>query len=357
MTEASTKYESKSGLTVGIDVGDRYSQLCVLDEAAEILEEARVGTTREGLGRRLAGLEPSLVVIEVGSHSRWLSQLIEELGHTCLVANAYQARRLVGQRKNDKLDAKTLARYGRSDPELLRPLSHRGQEAAADLALVLSRQALVTARTMLINRVRGLVKAQGVRLPACDARYFPEKVRDHVPEALGPAVEPLLETVTSLSTQIHALDKQVERLAQEHYPAALGLQQPAGVGPLISLTYVLTLEDPYRFKTSRDVGAYLGMVPRQRQSGEQDPELGITKAGNAYLRQLLIQGAHYIVGPYGSDCHLRRWALRRMGGKNARKRTLVAVARKLAVLLHRLWVTGEVYEPLRGEQREEVNAA
>ena len=129
------------------------------------------------------------------------------------------------------------------------------------------------------------------------------------------------------------------------------------VGPLISLTYVLTLEDPYRFKTSRDVGAYLGMVPRQRQSGEQDPELGITKAGNAYLRQLLIQGAHYIVGPYGSDCHLRRWALRRMGGKNARKRTLVAVARKLAVLLHRLWVTGEVYEPLRGEQREEVNAA
>ena len=126
MTKANTKYVSLSGLTVGIDVGDRYCNLCVLDEAAEVLEEARLRTSREALSKRLAGLEPSLVVIEVGAHSRWLSRLVQELGHTCLVANAYQARRLAGERKNDKLDAKTLARYGRADPELLHPLTHRG---------------------------------------------------------------------------------------------------------------------------------------------------------------------------------------------------------------------------------------
>jgi len=357
MSKSSTRYVSQSGLTVGMDVGDKYCHLCILDEDAEIVEEGRVATTKVALTRRLSALEPSLVAIEVGTHSRWLSRLIEGLGHICLIANAYEARKRAGDRKNDRLDAESLAREARSDPHKLKPLTHRGEQAAADLALVLSRDVLVRARSMLILRVRGLSKAHGARLPKCDARYFPEKVTDLVPEDLGPAVQPLLETIRSLSDQIHDLDKQLDRLAEERYPEAKGLQQVAGVGPLISLAFVLTLEQPYRFKDSRDVGAYVGLVPRQRQSGERDPELGITKAGNAYLRYLLVQGAQYIVGPHGPDSHLRLWALRRAGGKNAKKRTVVAVARKLAVLLHRLWLTGEVYEPLRGEPAGEVSAA
>lgn len=357
MSKSNTGYRSQSGLTVGLDVGDRYCHICVLDEAAEIVDEGRVPTTKMALTRRLSALEPSLVAIEVGTHSRWLSQLIEELGHTCLIANAYAASRFAGERKNDRIDAESLARQARSDPQKLKPLSHRGESAAADLALVRSRDILVRARSMLILRVRGLSKAHGSRLPACDARYFSVKVADLTPEALEPAVQPLLEAIRSLSDQIQVLDKQLEQLAEERYPEAMVLRQVPGVGPLISLSFVLTLEDPYRFKDSRDVGAYLGLVPRQRQSGERDPELGITKAGDAFLRHLLVQGAHYIVGVHGPDCHLRRWALRRGGGKNARKRTVIAVARKLAVLLHRLWVTGEVYEPLRGEPAEEVVAA
>jgi transposase len=331
----------------------------VLDAQADVLEESRVRTTADALTRRLAELPPSLVVIEVGTHSRWLSRLIEAQGHVCLVANAYEARRLAGDRKNDKLDAETLARFARSDPWLLRPLAHRSESAAADLALVHSRQALVAARTMLINRARGVAKSFGARLPECDARYFPERVASAIPQTLAAAVQPLLDAVASLSLQIHALDKQIDRLVDERYPEARGLQQVPGVGPIISLTFVLTLEDPLRFQRSRQVGAYLGLVPRQRQSGDQDPELGITRAGDAYLRQLMVQGAHYITGFRGPDSHLRRWALQRGGGKNARKRTVVAVARKLAVLLHRLWVTGEVYEPLRGEPipLEEVTTA
>jgi transposase len=357
MKKGSTQYKSESGLTVGIDVGDKYCHLCVLDEDAEIMEESRVRTSREALTKRLAELEPSLVIMEVGTHSRWLSRLVEELGHTCLVANAQEARRLAGDRKNDKLDAETLARFGRADPLLLRPLTHRSETAAADLAMVHSRHTLVVARTMVINRVRGLVKAHGMRLPDCDARNFPERVGASVPESLKPAVQPLLETIASLTGKIQALDKQVEALAEERYPEARGLQQVPGIGPLTSLTFVLTLEDPFRFRSSRSVGTYLGLVPRQRQSGEQDPELGITKAGDAYLRYLLVQCAHYITGFHGPDSDLRRWALKRDGGKNAKKRTVVAVARKLAVLLHRLWVTGEVYEPLRGEAQQEVPAA
>jgi transposase len=357
MEKGSTEFRSASGLTMGMDIGDKYCHLCTLDEEGEVIEEGRIRTNREAVTRKLTQMEPSLVAIEVGGHSRWLSEVIQEQGHTCLIANAAEARRLAGDRKNDKLDAETLARFARSDPRMLRPLTHRSEAAAADLAVVLTRDALVRARTMLINRARGLAKAHGVRLPACDARYFPQKVAESVPEALKPAIQPLLETISHLSAQVHALDKQVETMVERRYPEARALQQVAGIGPLISLTFVLTLEDPHRFKRSRDVGSYLGLVPRQHQSGDQDPELGITRAGNSYLRRLLVQGAHYVVGVHGPDSHLRRWALRRGGGKNAQKRTIVAVARKLAVLLHSLWVTGEVYEPLRGEPVEEVTAA
>ena len=357
MSKGSTRFISKSGLTVGIDVGDKYCHFCVLDEDGSIAEESRVATTRTALTRRLSVMEPSLVVIEVGGHSRWFSRLIEELGHTCLVANAYEARQLAGnRRKNDRLDAELLARFGRADPQLLRPLSHRGEQAAADLVMITSRSMLVRTRTTYISRIRGLAKAFGLRLPACDARYFSQRVSDLLPEVLLPAVLPLLRSIEAVNQEIAALDREVERLAQERYPEAKGLQQIPGVGPLISLTFVLTLEDPWRFKSSRRVGSYVGLVPKQRQSGDTDPALGISKTGNAYLRQLLVQGAHYITGVHGPDCHLKRWADRRAGGKNARKRTVIAVARKLAVLLHRLWITGEVYEPLRGERLTEVAA-
>ncbi len=153
--------------------------------------------------------------------------------------------------------------------------------------------------------------------------------------------------------RIKECDERMEKIAKEAYAEASLLQQVKGVGTQIALTYVLTIEDPYRFLKSREVGCFLGLKPGRRDSGESKPQKGISKAGDRYLRTMMVQGAHYILGPFGEDSDLRRWGLKlaERGGKNAKKRAVVAVARKLAVLLHRLWVSGEVYEPLRNSQK------
>jgi len=350
MKNTSTAIGHQDGLTVGIDLGDEYSQLCVLDEEASVVEAGKIRTTEAALHQRFAGLEPCLVVMEVGTHSPWVSRLVASLGHECLVANP-AALHQKGRKKTDKVDAEKLARWGRSDPEILQPVQHGGAEIQADMALVHSRRSLIEARTKLINRARGLVKSYGDRLPKCDADYFAGKVRDFVPRELEAAVEPLLQTTDWLTTQIKALDDQVETLVAGKYGSATApMQQVTGIGPVTSLTYALTIRDPGRFRKSRQVGPYLGLTRRQDQSGDSDPEYSISKAGNVYLRQLLVQSAHYVL-ERGPDSDLRRWGLRKAeGGKKAKRRAVVAVARKLAVLLHHLWLTGEAYEPLRGKE-------
>jgi transposase len=267
-----------------------------------------------------------------------------------LVANSRRLRLIYGQRrKTDKLDAEKLARLARLDLKLLSPLEHRGKVSQAHLAIIRSREVLVRSRTKLINHVRGSVKAFGARLPKCSTASFHKKVAAQIPQELRPALEPVLETIASLTARIHHCDRQLEQLAQEHYPETKLLGQIQGVGTLTALTFVLTLEDPTRFEESRQVGTYLGLVPSKDQSGERDPQKRISREGDEMLRRLLVGSAHYILGPFGEDCDLRRHGLKIAGGtagKNVRKRAVVAVARKLSVLLHRLWSTGEVYEPL-----------
>ncbi|MBV9767810.1 MAG: IS110 family transposase, partial [Acidobacteriaceae bacterium] len=255
-------------------------------------------------------------------------------------------------RKNDKLDARTLARLARLDPELLRPIQHRSEEAQQDLTLIRVRAALVEGRTALINSARGLAKSLGERLPACDADSLDMEYLNGLPTKLKTSLQPLLEEVESLTKRIHACDERIEQIAREKYPETKLLKQVKGVGTLIALTFVLTLEDAGRFRKSRDVGCYVGLRPKSRESGESQPQLGISKEGDVYLRKLLVQGAHCILSRRGPDTDLKRWGLRlcARGGKNAKKRAVVAVGRKLGVLLHRLWVTGEVYEPLRNSQ-------
>ena len=224
------------------------------------------------------------------------------------------------------------------------------------MAIIRSRQALVGCRTQLVNHVRGAVKSFGARLPKCPARSFHNKAAEHIPEALLPALGPILEQIGSLTQRIRDYERKLETISKERYPETDLLRQVEGVGPLTALTFVLTLEDPYRFERSRSVGAYLGLVPATDQSGDRDPrEKHITKEGDEMLRKLLVNGAHYILGPFGSDSDLRRHGekIASRGGKNAKKRAVVAVARKLAVLLHSLWVSGEVYDPLRNNHRRE----
>jgi transposase len=234
------------------------------------------------------------------------------------------------------------------DPEPLYPIQHRGEAAQADLAVVKARDELVRARTRLVNHIRGSVKAFGERLPSCSTEAFPHRVQLHIPGCLKTALEPLLEMIQQLTAQIRQYDREIQQLCQQKYPDTENLQQVRGVGPITALAFVLTLEDARRFGRSRQVGAYLGLTPRQDQSGNRDPQLRITKAGDRFVRKLLVGSAQYILGPFGSDCDLRRYGERiaSRGGKSAKKRAVVAVARKLSVLLHHLWVTGEKYEPL-----------
>jgi transposase len=349
-------------MTAGLDLGDKYSYLCLIDqESGEVVEEGRLRTTPEALRRRFGSEQPMRIAIEAGTHSPWVSRVLEECGHEVLVANARKLRLIyANKRKTDEVDAENLARLARLDPKLLYPLKHRGEDSQAHMAIIRSRQALVGARTQLVNHVRGAVKSFGARLPKCPARSFHKRASEHIPEAPLPALGPILEQIGSLTERIRDYEGQLEAISKEHYPETELLRQVEGVGGLTALTFVLTLEDPYRFERSRSVGAYLGLVPATERSGERDPQRRISKEGDQMLRKLLVGSAHYILGPFGSDSDLRRHGekIASRGSKNSKKRAAVAVARKLAVLLHRLWVTAEVYDPLynahRSQEREEA---
>jgi transposase len=297
----------------------------------------------------------SRIALETGVHSPWVSRLLAQLGHEVIVAHARNVRLIwESRRKDDRLDARTLARLARIDPRLLSPVRHRSAEAQIHLTVIRARAELVSARTALVNAARGLVKSYGERLHKCGTRQVSREMAAGLSAELRAAIEPLVEEIESLNERIKQCDRRIEQIARESYPEVSLLQQVKGVGMQIALTYILTIEDPHRFRKSRDVGCFLGLRPGRRNSGQSEPQMHISKEGDRYLRTMLVQGAHYILGPFGEDSDLRRWGLKlaERGGKNAKKRAIIAVARKLAVLLHRLWVSAEVYEPLHNSQRE-----
>jgi len=346
-------------LTIGLDLGDRSNAYCVLDEAGEILLEQKVAATPEAMRRVFEKMPQCRIAMETGTHSPWVSRLLAALGHEVIVAHAQKVRLITkSRRKDDRLDARTLARLARIDPALLSPIQHRSAQAQLHLTEIRARAGLVSARTALVNAARGLVKSTGERLRTCHTQQFRREITSGLSAGLREALEPLLREVESLNERIQEYDRRIARLAKERYPETALLKQVKGVGDLIATTYVLTIEDPQRFRKSRDAGCFVGLQPGRRNSGESEPQMHISKEGDEYLRALLVQGAHYILGPFGEDSDLRRWGqkLAARGGKNAKKRAVVAVARKLAVLLHRLWVSGEVYEPLRNSQKA-MNAA
>ena len=341
-------------LTIGLDLGDRSSCYCVLDEAGQVILERSLPTTPRAREQAFGRMMPSRIAVETGTHSPWVSRLLTRLGHEVIVAHARNVR-LIGEsrRKDDRIDARTLARLARIDPQLLSPVQHRSAKAQIHLTVIRARAGLVSARTALVNAARGLAKSYGERLRKCGTQQVGRETASGLSAELRDALEPLLGEVESLNERIKEYDRRIAQMARKEYPEVALLQQVKGVGELIALAYVLTIEDPHRFRKSRDVGCFLGLRPGRRNSGQSEPQMHISKEGDRYLRTLLVQGAHYILGPFGEDSDLRRWGLKlaERGGKNAKKRAVVAVARKLAILLHRLWVSGEVYEPLRNSQK------
>lgn len=348
-------------MTTGLDLGDKYSVWVTVDAAGEKIGSGKVRTNKESLCKMLEGQAKRLVVLEAGAHSPWVSETVASLGHEVVVADPRRLP-LISQsdRKNDRNDAEWLARLGRADVKLLAPVTHRGGQAQMDLAVLKARDGLVKARTQIVNQVRSLIKLTGERAPKSSPEAFADKVRPLVPAGLRAAVTGLLDVLDELNEQIARYDEQIEWLGKKRYPATDLIREIKGVGPITSLAFVLVLEDPKRFAKSREVGPYLGLTRREDASGESDPSLGITKAGNGYLRRLLVQSAQYILGHHGPDCDLRRWGLKLAGpvdakgkhNKRQKKRAVVATARKLAVLLHHLWVNGVVYDPFYQEKQQ-----
>ena len=345
-----TKYSA-----IGVDLGDRCSVVCGLDDQGVVIMTQRVKSTPEAIEGLFSKIEPTKVAIEAGSLSAWVSRVLEAEGHAVIVANPRKLKLISeNEKKTDGLDAELLARLVRADPALLKPIRHRGKQAQADLAVIRSRDVLVRSRTVLINHVRGTLKAFGIRLPRCSAEAFHHRVIEFIPKALSPAVAFVVGQIRTMTIAIREYDKDIEREVASRYPMVRHLAQVGGVGTLTALAFTLTIEDPGRFPQPRQVGAFCGLCPRSARSSDSNPQLRISKTGNDYLRRLLVGSGHYILGPFGPPCYLREWGLALMarGGRNARKRAAVAVARRLSVLLLALWVSGEDYDPQRNGKTE-----
>ena len=335
-------------VTIGMDLGDTKHVITILDEEGVIARSCSLDNVRASIVKFFKKYQGSTVAIEAGTHSPWISREIKALGCNVLVGNPRKLRSIWNSDdKADVHDSEMLARIARFDPELLYPIAHRSKQAQTDLELLKARDMLVKTRTSLINHVRGAVKSFGERLPKCSAESFHKQCRDFLPENLKAVLQVIIETIEHITDRIKEFGRRIEKISREVYPETELLKAIGGVGPLTALAYVLILEEPGRFGKGRQVGKFLGLTPRRDQSGETDKQLRITKAGNRFLRRLLVGAAQYILGPFGPDCHLRRFGLRlaERGGKSAKKRAVVAVARKLAVLMHRLWRNGEVYDP------------
>ncbi len=263
----------KRATTIGIDLSDRISQCCGIDDRGEIILEFRVATDATAFEKAFKGIGAKTIAIETGTHSPWVSRLLESLGHEVIVANSRKLRFVYkNRRKDDRVDARSLARVARLDRKLLEEIRHRSQSAQVDLELLRARDVLVATRTRLVNHMRGVVKSLGKRLPGCGPAALPKKAAAAIPPALFPALTPLLEMIAALSEQIRQYDRAIDTLAQIHYPQTKALRQVSGVGALTGLAFVLTLDDPHRFRHSRSVGAWLGLVPAKDDSGESRPQ-------------------------------------------------------------------------------------
>ena len=342
--------------TVGIDIGDRFSQICVVGEQdgeVEVFETTEIPSTKAAVSRYFSSRSPMVVALEVGTHSPWMSKVIEESGHEVLIANSRKTRFIYeSDDKMDRTDAEKLARVARADRKLLFPIKHRAKEIQSMLALVRSRDILVGARSKLINHVRGVVKSFGDRLPSCSAERF-HRHKERIPKELEAALSTVMESIEGLTDKIRGMDRKIEDISKDKFPEVETLRQVPGIGPVTALAYILTIGDPHLFSNNRKVGKYLGLTPKKDESGESNPQLRITRAGNKYTRSLLICCAHYILGRFGPDSDLRSYGMRiaARGGKNAKKRAAVAVARKLSVLLLSLWKSGEEYQPFQNKNQ------
>ena len=355
------KNKPTSKTVIGIDLGDKKHAICGIDQEGNTVAEFGIENHRRDLIKLSENYPASLVAMEVGTHSPWISRLLSGLGMEVLVADARKLRAIyTNERKCDEYDARILAKLARVDPELLHPITHVSEDAHRDLLMIKFRDTLVRQRVTAVSSVRSSLKALGVRLPAPSTPAFASQARADLEERrpdLLEFIEPVLRVIDEFSKRILEFERMIRQAVKTKHTEAQRLQQITGVGPITSLCFVLTIENEQRFTETRSVGAYFGLVPKRDQSGDIDKQLPISKSGNRYMRTLLVQSAQYIMGHFGPDCELRRYGLRlaERGGKAAKKKAVIAVARKLAVLMLTLWKSQSAYRPLM--EQEPTSAA
>lgn len=346
---------------IGVDLGDTKHAICVTGKLGEIVKEYSIANTHKQISKLAETYPKALIALEVGTHSPWISRLLKSHGLTVIVANARKLRAIYkNTRKCDLLDARMLAKLVRVDPELLYPIQHSSEDTQLDFLPIKMRDTLVSQRVNIVNAIRGALKALGLRIPNSTTRGFDKQAQDYLEKnhpTILPSISPLLDVLAQIKPQIAAYDKTIDKLISEKYPAAQRVKQVGGVGPITALSFVLTIERPERFEDVRDVGAYIGLVPKRDQSGETDKQLPISKAGNRYLRKLLVQCAQYNLGHFGQDSDLRRYGeniYKSRGGRIAKRKAVIAVARKLSVLMLTLWQRECDYEPLKNANSKKV---
>ena len=283
-----------------------------------------------------------VVALETGTHSAWISYCLEQQGYEVIVAHARDLAFIYkGDKKSDRIDAEKLARMARADKKLLHPIKLMSKTRQEALLAIKARDLLMKERTCIVNAIRGFVRSFGID----DTEYSIEtinKMYSVLPKEIRQNLRGLFSVLTAINANISSYDKRLKKLTEE-YPETKILQQIKGVGPVIALSFALIISDPKRF-SSKECASYIGLVPKRDQSGETDKQLGITKSGNKLLRRLLVQGAQYIMGPFGEDCDLRDFGNRiaQRGGRIAKKKATIAVARKLAITMLALWRNPEV---------------
>jgi transposase len=297
--------------TIGIDLGDKMSRYCIVNRDGEVVEEGSFRNQVSSIEAHFSG-EPRRIALEAGAQSAWISRVLKRLGHEVIVGNARELKWITASdNKTDSVDARKLALLARADVQLLAPVEHRTAEQQAELAVVRARDAIMRARTLLINSARGIAKGFGVRLPKSITATFGQRALADLPDGLRTALGGLLEHIDALSRQVGHSDQQIGELAQRH-PEVERLTSIPGVGKLTAVTFILTLGRPERFAHSRDVAGFLGLRPKQRQSGARDPQLGISKSGDPYLRKLFVQCAHHVLGTGGRTRRFDDGAWRRL---------------------------------------------
>jgi transposase len=334
---------------IGMDLGDKNHKAVIISAGGEVIDRSEVACNPEALRAYLGRHPGALLAVETGTHCRWISRLGQELGHEVLVGNARKLRMIWdSSRKNDWRDAEMLAKVARTDRSLLSPVRLRGDGDQELMRLVKARDLLVKTRTGIVNQIRGFCKSEGVRPPKCSAESF-TRLEHAIPANVLPVVKPLFAVLKELAMKVGLYDKMIaEALKRLHGEDAALLEPIGGVGPVTAAAYLAAIGDVATFGSARDAGPYFGLIPRQAQSGQTDRQLRISKEGNEIVRRLLVTAANYIMGPFGKDCALRRHGMKiaERGGKNAKKRAKVAVARKLAVLMLAILKTRSAYRPL-----------